>query len=68
MYSLEVFPAPTRFTEEEANIVNIKATFASTHLFEDPAQSLSYIDMWRRQAVARLVGVSPTHDFGDTIP
>ena len=43
------------FTEEEAEIVNTKAEFGSAHIFIDPKMSLSYIDMWRRQAVARLV-------------
>ena len=55
------------FSDEEAAIVDTKAVFGSAHLLENPAQSLSYIDMWRRQAVARLVGVSLYH-LGDTTP
>ena len=43
------------FPKGEEDIVNTKAIFGSTHLFENPAMRLSYIDMWRRQAVARLV-------------
>ncbi len=42
-------------TDAEVDEINAKAAFASSDLFHDPALSLSYYDMWRRQAVARLV-------------
>ena len=43
-------------TPEEAQEINVRTAFATQHIYWERALAMiEYVDMWQRQAIARLV-------------